>query len=73
MHSARSGMTSLLANLRLSRKDCPTPGLEGDHMKLVPYVPAVGSLMYAMVAMRPDIAYAVGIISRFMHNPGRPH
>jgi hypothetical protein len=29
--------------------------------------------MYAMIATRPDIAYAVGIVSRFMHNPGRPH
>jgi hypothetical protein len=29
--------------------------------------------MYAIVATRPDIAYAVGIISRFMHKPGRPH
>jgi hypothetical protein len=29
--------------------------------------------MYAMVATRPDIAYAVGIVSRFMQNPGRPH
>jgi hypothetical protein len=37
------------------------------------YTPAVGSLIYAMVAMRPDIAHAVGVASRFMHNPGRPH
>jgi ATP-binding cassette subfamily B (MDR/TAP) protein 1 len=73
MHTARSAMTPLPANLRLSRKDCPTPGPEGDHMKSVPYAPAVGLLMYAMVAMRPDIAYAVDIVSRFMHNPGRPH
>jgi hypothetical protein len=29
--------------------------------------------MYAMVATRPNIAYAVGIVSRFMHNPGRSH
>jgi hypothetical protein len=29
--------------------------------------------MYAMVATRPDIAYTVGIVSRFMHNPGHPH
>jgi hypothetical protein len=42
-------------------------------MMSVPYAPAVGSLMYAMVATRPDIAYAVGIVSRFMHNPGRLH
>jgi hypothetical protein len=36
-------------------------------MKSVPYTPTVGSLMYAMVSMRPDIAHAIGIVSRFMH------
>jgi hypothetical protein len=49
------------------------PYAPGDLMKSVPYAPAVGSLMYAMVAPRPHIAYAVGIIRRFMHNPGHPH
>ena len=29
--------------------------------------------MYAMVATRPDISHAVGVISRFMHNPGRSY
>jgi hypothetical protein len=29
--------------------------------------------MYAMVATRPDIAHVVGVVSRFMHNPGRLH
>ena len=42
-------------------------------MKSEPYAPAVGSLMYAMVATRPDISHAVGVISRFMHNPDRSH
>jgi hypothetical protein len=45
MHSPRSAMTPLPANLQLSRKDCPTPGPEGDHMKSIPYAPAGGSLM----------------------------
>ncbi|KAH9779242.1 hypothetical protein KPL71_007654 [Citrus sinensis] len=31
----------------------------------------VGSLMYAMVCTRADIAYAVSIMSRFMSNPGK--
>ena len=35
--------------------------------------PAVGSLMYAMVTTRPDIAHVVGVVSRFMHNPVRSH
>jgi hypothetical protein len=54
-------------------KDCPTSGSERDHINSVPYAPAVGSLMYAMVATRPNIAHAVSVISRFMHNLGCPH
>ena len=42
-------------------------------MKLVPYAPGVGSLMYAMVARRPDIAHAIGVINKFIHNPSRSH
>ncbi|GKE81531.1 hypothetical protein Tco_1551531 [Tanacetum coccineum] len=29
--------------------------------------------MYTMVCIRPDIAHAVGVVSRFMSNPGREH
>ncbi|KAI4334662.1 hypothetical protein L6164_013380 [Bauhinia variegata] len=35
--------------------------------------PAVGSLMYAMVCTRPDIAHVVDVVSRFLSNPGREH
>jgi hypothetical protein len=42
-------------------------------MKSVLYAPVVGSLIYVMVTTRLDIAHAVGVVSRFMHNPGRPH
>jgi hypothetical protein len=29
--------------------------------------------MYAMVVTRPDIAHAVGVVNRFMLNPGHSH
>ncbi|GKD12999.1 hypothetical protein Tco_1197406 [Tanacetum coccineum] len=32
-----------------------------------------GSLMYLMVCTRPDIAYAVSIVSRYLANPGKNH
>ncbi|GJT06841.1 putative RNA-directed DNA polymerase [Tanacetum coccineum] len=35
-----------------------------------PYASAVGSLMYVMVCTRPDLAHAVGVVSRFLSNPG---
>ena len=40
-------------------------------MRRVPYASSIGSLMYVMVCPRPDIAYAVAIVSRFLSNPGR--
>ena len=42
-------------------------------MSRVPYVSAVGSLMYAMVCTRPDLAYAVNTISQFMSNSEKQH
>ena len=42
-------------------------------MELVPYASAVGSLMYAMVCTRPDIAHAVRVVNRYMVNLGKEH
>ena len=42
-------------------------------MALVPYASAVGSLMYAMVCTRHDIEHVVGVVSRYMANPGKEH
>ena len=42
-------------------------------MRRIPYASAVGSLMYAMLCTRPDICYAVGVVSRFQSNPGPEH
>lgn len=39
----------------------------------VPYANAIGSVMYAMLGTRCDLAYAVGLISRFMSNPISEH
>jgi hypothetical protein len=37
----------------------------------VHYSSAAGSLMYAMVYTRPYIAHAVGVVRRYMNNPGK--
>lgn len=57
-----------------SEEDCPADGsLEQERMKDVPYIEALGCLMYAMTSTRPDIAYALGVLSRFARNPGERH
>ena len=42
-------------------------------IKGVPYKAKVGSLMYAMVVTRADIAFAVSTVSQFMLKVGPPH
>ena len=42
-------------------------------MSEVPYASAAGSLMYAMVCTRPDIAHAVGVVSKSLFNPEKEH
>ena len=42
-------------------------------MSKVPYSLVVGSLMYEMVCRRLDITHAVGVVSRYMNNPGKEH
>ncbi|XP_062085360.1 secreted RxLR effector protein 161-like [Humulus lupulus] len=42
-------------------------------MDNVPYASGVGSLMYAMVCARPDLAQAMCIVSKFISNPGESH
>ncbi len=39
----------------------------------MPYQEAIGSILWAAVVSRPDIAYAVGILSQFMQKPGQAH
>ncbi|CAN6485003.1 unnamed protein product [Victoria cruziana] len=42
-------------------------------MEQIPYASAVGSLMYAQVCTRPDIAFIVGMLGRYLSNPGKDH
>ena len=42
-------------------------------MSRVPYASVVGSLVYAMVCTRPDLAYAVSIVNQFMSNSRKQH
>jgi hypothetical protein len=52
---------------------CPKTQEEIQYMSKVPYSSTVGSLMYTMVCTRPDIAHAVGVVSRYMNNLGKEH
>ena len=65
--------TPLAPHLKLSSQLSPKTDEEREYMAKVAYANPIGSLMYAMVCTRPDISQAVGVVSRYMHDPGRGH
>jgi hypothetical protein len=42
-------------------------------MQLVPYRETIGSLTDICRKTRPDIAYSVSVVSRYLANPGKKH
>ena len=73
MHDAKPVGWTLPINYKLSTNQCPKTKVEKVEMNKIPYALAVRSLMYAMVCTRPDIAYVIRVVSRFMSNPRREH
>ena len=58
---------------RFNLNQCPKNNFERESMKNIPYASVVGSLMYAQVCTRPDIAFIVGMLGRYQSNPGMDH
>ena len=52
---------------------CPKNDLERKEMESIAYASVVGSLMYIQTCTRPDISFAVGMLSRYQGNPGMDH
>ena len=73
MQNEKPISTPFASHFKLSKEMCPKTQEEMDYMSKVPYASAVGSLMYAMVCTRPNIAHVVGVVSRYMNNPAKEH
>jgi hypothetical protein len=65
--------TPLDHNVVLSKELSPKNDQEKERMKKVPYREAIGSLMYAATATRPDISFATHKLSQYLENPGQAH
>ncbi|KAL9858560.1 putative RNA-directed DNA polymerase [Arabidopsis thaliana] len=72
MLSAKPVDTPFAANIHLTMF-APQSEEDKEYMSRVPYANVVGSLMYAMVCTRPDLAHAVSVVNRFMGQPGKEH
>ena len=73
MTDCKTSPTPIDASTKITELDSPSTPVEKAEMSSIPYNQAVGSLMYLMVGTRPDLAHAVGFVSRFLSNPGPKH
>jgi hypothetical protein len=65
--------TPMNPGIALTKDMGPKSENELQEMQTIPYLSAVGSLMYLAITSRPDISFAVGYLARFNSNPGLAH
>ncbi|KAJ0869659.1 putative RNA-directed DNA polymerase [Helianthus annuus] len=73
MEHSKSVSTPLAQHFKLSALHSPQTEDERKDMERYPYANAVGSLMYLMICTRPDLGFAVSMVSRYVSNPGKLH
>ena len=73
MHASKLTPAPIVNGDSFGKFQCPKNQYEIDQMKAVPYGSAVGSLQYAQVCTRPDLAFVTGVLGRFQSNPEIEH
>ena len=73
MQSSSSGKAPIVKGDRFFKGQCAHNDIERDRMKVVPYFSVVGSLMYVQVCTCLDIAFVVGVLGKYLSDPGQSH
>ena len=73
MQDSKKGFVPSRVGKYLSWNQRPKTNAEIERMREILYASAVGSLMYAMLCTRPDICFAVGMVSIYQSAPGEEH
>ncbi|KAK1570823.1 hypothetical protein Q3G72_007594 [Acer saccharum] len=73
MQDSKKGTLPFRHGIKLSKEQVPKNEHEEQFISIVPYASVVGSLMYEMLCTRPDICFAVGIVSKFQSKPSPDH
>ena len=73
MENSKNSYLSIGQEISLSKKDCPITPEEREHMSRISYASVMESIMYAMTYTRPDVAYSLGVVSRYQSDPRENH
>ena len=66
MKNFKKGYLPIGQEIFLLKSDYPTTPQEREHMSRIPYASIVSSIIYAMTYIRPDVAYSLGVVSRYL-------
>ncbi|GKC70540.1 retrotransposon protein, putative, ty1-copia subclass [Tanacetum coccineum] len=73
MDNSKCGHILMQERLDLNKSQGAQTPKEVNRMKNVPYASTVGSIMYVVRCIRPDVAFAQNITRHFQQNPGELH
>lgn len=73
MMQCNAKSTPLPPGIILSESNSPKTKDNDHYMKDKPYCEALGSCMWAQIAIHPDITFALSVLSHFQANPGPTH
>ena len=58
---------------RFNLNQCPKNDFKKEQVKNIPYASVVGSIIYAQVCTKPDIAFTASMLRRYHSNLGMDH
>ena len=73
MENSKRGFIPIRHGVQISKEHSPKTPEDRALMEKITYASAIGSIMYAMLCTRPDVAFALSVTSRFQANPGESH
>jgi hypothetical protein len=73
MDGSKKGFLPILQGKTLSKTQSPATAEDREEMNKIPYASATGSIMYAMLCIRPDVAHAISLTSRYQSDIGLEH
>nr|KYP54079.1 Retrovirus-related Pol polyprotein from transposon TNT 1-94 [Cajanus cajan] len=73
MKDSKPRDTPIAKGDKYSLKQSPNDDLERNEMQKIPHASTMRSLMYAQVCTRPDIEFVMGVLDRYLSNPGMQH
>jgi len=73
MHKCSASPAPIVKGDKFGTFQCPKNEYEAAQMKTIPYASVVGSIMYAQVCTRSDLAFITGMLGIYQSNPRIDH